>query len=170
MIPTADQRKQDRMVRRYGPGEVSERPEFWTSDEWATPPEIVRELAAEFGPFDLDACCRPETAKAPAFFTKADNSLEQPWHGRVWLNPPYSDPGPWLQKAIAEVEARRVDVVVALLPASTDTRWFHDYVFGKAHEVRFRRGRIKFLGWMGTPIGSPKAGSVYAIYRRSEPA
>ena len=140
------------------------RPDFWTSDEWETPPEIVREMASEFGPFDLDACARPETAKAPRWYTKTDDSLRQPWHGRVWLNPPYSKPGPWLCKAIAEVAAGHADVVVALLPASTDTAWFHDLVLGKAAEVRFRRGRIRFLGWKGTPIGSPKIGSVFAIY------
>jgi phage N-6-adenine-methyltransferase len=143
---------------------VSERPEFWTSDEWSTPLDEVSRLAAEFGPFDVDVCARAETAKAPRFFTKADDGLSQEWRGRVWLNPPYSDPAPWLRKAIRETAAGRADVVVALLPASTDTGWFHDLVKHRA-EVRFRRGRIKFLGWMGTPIGSPKAGSMFAIYR-----
>lgn len=142
----------------------TDRPDFWTSDEWATPHEIVNELAEEFGSFDLDACARPETAKAPIFFTKEQDGLGRAWRGRVWLNPPYSDPGPWLKKAIQETAAGRADVVVALLPACTDTGWFHDLVKHRA-EVRFRRGRIKFLGWMGTPIGSPKAGSMFAIYR-----
>lgn len=141
-----------------------ERPEFWTSDEWSTPQEIVTELAAEFGPFDLDACARPETAKAPVFYTKADNALEQPWRGRVWLNPPYSDPGPWLRKAVIETLTARASVVVALIPACTDVGWFHDFVKDRA-EVRLRRGRIKFIGWLGTPIGSPKTGSIVAIYR-----
>lgn len=143
---------------------VVEKPAFWTSDEWSTPQDIVSELAVEFGPFDLDPCARAETAKAPTFYTKADNGLSQPWRGRVWLNPPYSNPAPWLRKAIAETTAGRASVVVALLPAATDTAWFHDLVQYRA-EVRFRRGRIKFIGWLGTPIGSPKAGTVYAIYR-----
>ncbi len=143
---------------------MTERPSDWTSDDWATPPEIVLEMAAEFGPFDLDACAKPDTAKASRYFTKADDGLAHQWFGRVWMNPPFSDPAPWLRKAIDETRAGRCDLVVALLPAATDTRWFHDLVLGKA-EVRFRRGRIKFIGWMGTPIGSPKAGSVFAIYR-----
>jgi phage N-6-adenine-methyltransferase len=143
------------------------KPDFWTSDDWSTPPEIVQELAKEFGEFTLDPCCRPETAKATQYYTKADDGLSQRWHGRVWLNPPYSNPGPWLKKAIDSV-GQEADLVVALLPAATDTRWFHDYVLGVASEVRFRKGRIKFIGWMGTPIGSPKSGSVIAIYRGSE--
>jgi phage N-6-adenine-methyltransferase len=146
-------------------GKAMPKPADWTSDDWATPVEIVREFEAEFGPFDLDACCRTDTAKAPTYYTKADNSLAQPWFGRVWMNPPFSNPEPWLKKAIAETEAGRAEMVVALLPASTDTAWFHEHVLGKA-EVRFRRGRIKFIGWRGTPIGSPKGGTVFAIYRR----
>lgn len=141
------------------------RPDDWTSDDWSTPPEIVHGFSAEFGPFDLDVCCRPDTAKALRFYTKADDGLARPWFGKVWMNPPFSDPSPWLRKAIEETLSGRADLVVALLPAATDTRWFHDLVLGKA-EVRFRRGRIKFHGWMGTPIGSPKAGTVFAIYRR----
>lgn len=141
-----------------------DKPTDWTSDDWHTPPEIVEGMAREFGPFTLDPCCRPHTAKAPTFYTKNEDGLTQPWHGRVWLNPPYSDPGPWLKKAIEETTSGRAQLVVALVPASTDTRWFHDYVLGRA-EVRFRKGRIKFHGWQNTPIGSPKTPSVFAIYR-----
>ena len=146
-------------------GKAMPRPDGWTSDDWATPPEIVCEFEEEFGPFDLDACCRPDTAKAPQYFTKADNALVQPWFGRVWMNPPFSNPAPWLEKAVAETLQRRAELVVALLPAATDTGWFHEWVLPHASEIRFRRGRIKFLGWRGTPIGSPKAGTVFAIYR-----
>lgn len=103
--------------------------------------------------------------KAAFYYDKAANGLEQAWYGRVWLNPPYSDPKPWCQKAVAETQAGRAVVVVALLPAATDTGWFHDWVLPLA-EVRYRRGRIRFLGWMGTPIGMPKHGNIIAIYRR----
>ena len=146
-------------------GKAMERPEGWTSDDWATPQSIIDEFETEFGQFDLDACARPETAKAPAFFTKADNALARRWYGRVWMNPPFSNPQPWLEKAVHETVGRHADLVVALLPAATDTGWFHDWVLPHASEVRFRRGRIKFLGWRGTPIGSPKAGTVFAIYK-----
>lgn len=141
-----------------------DKPEDWTSDDWSTPISIVQEFEREFGKFDLDVCARPETAKAPVFFTRSNDGLSQSWFGRAWMNPPFSDPAPWLQKAIEETQSGRCDLVVALLPAATDTLWFHRYVQGRA-EVRFRKGRIKFIGWMGTPIGSPKAGTVFAIYR-----
>ncbi len=143
----------------------AEKPSDWTSDDWSTPREIVTAFEHEFGRFDLDVCAKPETAKAEMYFTRETDGLLHPWFGRAWMNPPFSDPTPWLQKAIEETESGRCDLVVALLPAATDTRWFHDYVLGKA-EVRFRRGRIKFIGWNGTPIGSPKAGTVFAVYRR----
>lgn len=138
----------------------SGRPADWNSDKWATPPDIISRLEREFGAFDLDPCCEEHTAKAPTFYT--EGGLDKPWFGRVFLNPPYSNPRPWLDRAIAA----KADgcTVVALLPAATDTRWFHEAVAGHA-EVRFLRGRIKWLGWEGTPIGSPKSPTIVAIYR-----
>lgn len=144
---------------------VTERPDWWTSDHWETPAPVVEALEAEFGRFDLDPCCRQESAKAPRYYTPEADGLTNPWVGRVFLNPPYSKPAPWLEKAIAETSSGAAQLVIALLPASTDTRWFHDLVKGYA-EVRFLKGRIKFLGWMRTPIGSPKTPSMLAIYRK----
>lgn len=146
----------------------------WTSDDWSTPPAIVQEYADRYGAFDLDPCARPETAKAPRYYTKADDGLAQPWHGRVWLNPPYSNPGAWLRKARAELASGRCDLVVALLPAATDTGWFHELIYDVSGRVvdgvltiwAPRRGRIKLHGWLGTPIRSPKSGSIVVVYRR----
>lgn len=142
---------------------MSLKPEWWTSDEWATPQSVVDMLGREFGPFDLDACCRPETAKASMYYTKASDGLTAHWFGCVYVNPPYSDPGPWIRRAVAAVGAGDARRVVMLLPASTDTNWFHDDVLPNA-DVYFVRGRIKFLGWQGAPIGSPKAGSIVAVF------
>lgn len=154
---------QTALAGRHSMESPAEKPLDWTTDDWATPPEIVAELAREFGPFDLDVCCRPETAKAPRFYTKAENGLVQPWNGTVWLNPPYSDPTPWLREAVARTYSGECPLVVALLPASTDTGWFHNYVWRIA-EVRFRKGRIKFHDWTGGPKGMPKGGNIVAIY------
>lgn len=152
---------------RYMPKNDEGRPEWWNSDHWATPPKMVAALELEFGPFDLDPCCVPDTAKAPTFYTPDVDGLSLPWFGRVFLNPPYSKPGTWLEKAIAEVERPGgADLVVALLPASTDTRWFHSLVKDRA-EIRFILGRVRFFGWQRTPITAPKAPSIYAIYRRA---
>jgi phage N-6-adenine-methyltransferase len=144
---------------------ADEKPEWWSSDHWSTPPAFVADLARDFGGFDLDPCCREETAKAPNFFTEANDGLRKDWYGRVFLNPPYSKPAPWLRKAIAETECARAELVVALLPVRTDTRWFHSFVNGVA-ELRFIKGRIKWIGWQGTPIPNPKDPSMLAIYRK----
>jgi site-specific DNA-methyltransferase (adenine-specific) len=121
-------------------------------------------LEREFGKFDLDPCAMPQTAKAPSFYTKEQDGLKQAWKGKVFLNPPYSNPGPWLRKALEETSCGNASLVVALIPGCTDTRWFHSYVNGKA-EIRFLKGRVRFLGWMGTPIPSPRRPSLLAIYR-----
>ncbi len=138
------------------------KPSWWTSDEWETPPSFVRALEEKFGPFTLDPCARAETAKAPKFFTMADDGLSQSWGdgaSHVFCNPPYSAPGPWVAKAIAEAE--KGVTTLLLLPAATDVGWFHDLVLVHCN-VRFVRGRLKFLGWERTPIGSPTAGNILA--------
>lgn len=142
------------------------KPDWWSSDHWSTPRQLVDELEREFGVFDLDPCCRVETAKARKFYTPTENGLALPWHGSVFLNPPYSKPAPWLQKAIDETSNYNARIVVALLPVRTDTRWFHELVNDRA-ELRFLRGRIKWIGWQGTPIPNPKDPSMLAIYRDS---
>ena len=147
---------------------LQQKPDWWSSDHWSTPIEIVRKLEDEFGKFDLDPCCRAETAKAQRFYTLEQDGLSKPWFGRVFLNPPYSKPMPWLQRAIEQTENRNCEIVVALLPVRTDTRWFHECVKDKS-SVRFIRGRIKWIGWQGTPIPHPKDPSMFAIYRSGAP-
>ncbi len=141
-----------------------QKPDWWTSDHWATPPDTMAQITSTFGVFDLDPCCRPETAKAPAFYTKESDGLAQQWRGRVFLNPPYSNPAPWLRKAVEETAASRASLVVALLPVRTDTKWFHSLVWNVA-ELHFIKGRVKWIGWQGTPIPNPKDPSMLAVYR-----
>lgn len=140
-----------------------EKPPWWNTDCWATPPALVSTLEAEFGKFDLDPCCRAETAKASRFYTETDDGLKQPWFGKVFMNPPYSNPAPWVRKAVEVTQSGAADLVCALLPVCTETRWFHAFVQGIA-EVRFIKGRIRFLGWEGVPSPSPRAPSMLAIY------
>ena len=143
------------------------KPDGWTSDEWATPQAVIDRLVEEFGRFDLDPCARDHTAKAETYFTVDDDGLSRPWFGRVFVNPPYSKPRPWCEKANQETKRGNVDLVVMLLPAATDTRWFHESVLPDA-EIRFVRGRVRFVGWEGTPIPAPKSPSLLAIYRRTK--
>lgn len=113
------------------------------SDLWETPKELFDELNAEFH-FDLDACALPENAKCPRYYSPDQDGLLQPWDGAAWCNPPYGrDVGRWVQKAARS--ALSGATVVMLLPARTDTRWFHKWIYRKA-EIRFLRGRLKFGG------------------------
>ena len=77
-------------------------------------------------------------------YTAEDDGLSLPWHGVVFVNPPYGRELPrWVAKARAEVERKTARVVVALIPASTDTHYWHEHVAGKA-DVYFLRGRLRF--------------------------
>ena len=121
------------------------------TDNWSTPPDFFAKVEAEFGPFDLDPCATTENAKSSHFYTKAEDGLIHRWFGKVWVNPPYGRGiGAWVQRAagycLAEDPDCPVRLVVMLLPARTDTRWWHDYVIPHASETRFIRGRLKFGG------------------------
>ena len=113
------------------------------TDLWETPKDLFDKLNNEFH-FTLDVCATPENAKCDSFYTKEQDGLSQPWEGVVWCNPPYGRQiGEWVRRAfLASVSG---NTVVMLLPARTDTRWFHEYIYGKA-EIRFIRGRLKFGG------------------------
>lgn len=108
------------------------------TDMWETPQWLYDELNEQYN-FTLDACAVQENAKCTNFYSPEKDGLSQPWEGRVWCNPPYGrNIGKWVQKA-----AGSGALVVMLLPARTDTRWFHDYIYGKA-DIKFLRGRLKF--------------------------
>jgi phage N-6-adenine-methyltransferase len=110
------------------------------SDDWATPPHVYTELAAEFS-FTLDASASADNAKCGRYFTVDDNGLSKAWAPEtVWVNPPYARgiTGLWLEKAADEAESGAT--VVALVPARTDTAWWHDQVMARAAEVRLVRG------------------------------
>ena len=107
---------------------------------WETPQDFFDKLNEEFH-FDLDVCALPENAKCNRYFTPDQDGLKQEWNGVCWCNPPYGkDIGKWLKKAYESNT-----IVVCLVPSRTDTRWFHEWVLGKA-EIRFVKGRLKFGG------------------------
>lgn len=107
------------------------------SDEWLTPPEIIKAL----GPFDLDPCAsivRPWPT-ANRHYTKEDNGLILPWEGRVWLNPPYGKHvWEWLEVL------RKHENGIALIFARTGATGFHEQVWDVAHSVFFFKKRIHF--------------------------
>lgn len=114
-----------------------------TTDIWGTPQKFFDLLDSEFK-FDVDVCALPENAKCRNYYTPEMDGLRQKWEGVCWCNPPYGRKiGDWIKKASESAEAGAT--VVMLLPARTDTKWFHEYVYGRT-EIRFVRGRLKFGG------------------------
>jgi len=113
------------------------------TNEWATPIAFFNKINKIYD-FTLDPCCTKETAKCKAFFTKEDDGLRQSWEGqRVFMNPPYgSQIKHWVKKAYQE--SRKPDTLVAcLIPARTDTRYWHRYCM-KATHIFLIRGRLRF--------------------------
>jgi len=135
------------------------------SDRYETPPEIFEYLNHIHGPFDLDVCAEVSTAKCSTFITLEANSLAAEWHQfgkRAWMNPPYSNIRPWVEKAINE--SKKGVVTCALLPADTSTRVFHDCIYGKPGVISyFYPKRIKFL-LDGTRQQSAKFGSLVTLF------
>lgn len=113
------------------------------SDDWPTPQDFFDKLHAEFN-FTLDPCSDEKNHKCETFFTREDDGLAQDWtEHTVWMNPPYGRAiGHWMKKAYESSEAGAT--VVCLVPARTDTRWWHEYAM--KGEIRFIRGRLKFGG------------------------
>lgn len=130
------------------------------TDEWPTPRSFFAELNAEFE-FTLDPCASAKNTTCPTFFTKEQDGLKQDWkRHRVFCNPPYGKTmREWARKCYEA--SQRGALVVLLAHARTDTRWFHDWVYGKAHEIRFVRGRLKF----GDGTQSAPFPSMVAVYR-----
>lgn len=133
-------------------------------DDWPTPWEFFHNLDLEFD-FTLDVCAVPWSAKVWRYCVPPHalrvwgkttfrrlfpdalvDGLAHSWAGeRCYMNPPYGrEIGPWVEKARREAE--RGALVVGLLPARTDTAWFHEHVYRAATEIRFLKGRLKFEG------------------------
>ena len=108
------------------------------------PPEFFQALDREFS-FTLDPCATEENHKAPNFYTIKEDGLAQSWAGQVvFCNPPYSQAAQWIEKAYQEGHQANTTVVL-LIPARTDTRYFHNYILNRS-EIRFIKGRLKFGG------------------------
>ena len=128
------------------------------TDNWPTPRYVFDPLNAEFH-FTLDVCADSVNHKVDRFFDAESDGLKQDWTKDVcWMNPPYGRViGQWVKKAVET--AKGGGIVVALLPARTDTKWWKEYVM-TASELRFISGRVKF-GNAG--VGAPFP-SVIAIF------
>ena len=130
------------------------------TDLWATPQDFFDKLNDEFH-FDIDVCANETNHKCDTYYTKEQNGLAQEWKGICWCNPPYGrEIGKWVEKAYRSAMTGDA-LVVMLLPARTDTRWFHDYIYDKA-QIRFVRGRLKF----GDSKNSAPFPSMIVVFRK----
>lgn len=111
------------------------------TNEWETPKDLFDKLDREFK-FTLDPCATSENTKCKKFYTIEDDGLSRSWAGEVvFMNPPYGRQiGKWVEKAYME---SRGAIIVCLIPARTDTAYWHNFIFDKA-EIRFLRGRLYF--------------------------
>jgi len=111
------------------------------ADDWGTPQKLFDELNKEFG-FTVDVCANEFNYKLPNYFDIERDGLAQVWDGVVWCNPPYGRTIKlWMAKALEAWQNGAT--VVCLVPARTDTIWWHDYAI-KATEIRFIKGRLKY--------------------------
>jgi site-specific DNA-methyltransferase (adenine-specific) len=130
------------------------------TNEWATERAFFAKLNRRYR-FTLDPCATAENATCPLFFTKADNGLVQDWGThRVFCNPPYGRGiGAWARKCFEAAQGGALAVL--FVPARTDTKWFHDWVEGKA-DIQFLRGRMRFGQSADSRAPFP---SMLAVYR-----
>lgn len=144
-------------------------------DDRATAPEVFDPLNKRFR-FTLDVAASPTNAKCNTYITLADDGLVQPWVGRIWCNPPYSDIEPWIDKAWTEWEDGRPEVIAMLLPANrTEQGWWQDLIepyrdgLGPDLKIEFLRGRMRFIRMGADTIGPnerPPFGCCLAIWTR----
>lgn len=133
-----------------------------TGNEWWTPAPYVESARAVMGGIDLDPASCPEAnavVKAKTYFTEANNGLVQPWHGRVWLNPPYSANKQFAEKTLDEFAIQNVREAIVLLGAhAIETQWFAPYW---NFVLCFTGHRIKFNTPDGPTVAGNIAGSVF---------
>ena len=110
-------------------------------DDWETPRHIF-DYFNRIYKFDLDVCANADNAKCKRYFDDSENGLKQIWYGDCWMNPPYSNCAEWIKKAYEESRSDILCRVVCLIPARTDTRYWHEYVTHGS--VFFIKGRLKF--------------------------
>lgn len=132
-----------------------------TTDVWLTPPSLINSL----GTFDLDPCCPKDlpwkTAEKYFSLDNGENGLIEKWEGRIWLNPPYSNWVPFLEKMKNHGNG------IALIFARTETKGFFDHIWNDADAILFLKRRIKFVKSDLSPGGSSTAPSVLIAYGKN---
>lgn len=137
--------------------------------DYCTPKEFFAELDKEFH-FALDAAATEASAKCAAFYTPENDGLTKPWNiaggGAVFCNQPYGrEIGKWVRKAYEEAQSGAT--IVLLIPARTDTSYFHNYILGHA-EIRWVRGRLRFEDEDGMVYPPAPFPSMVVVYNRKK--
>ena len=135
------------------------------SNEWTTPPDLFNKLNLKYN-FTLDPCCTKESALCDKYYTIEDDGLQKDWSGEiVFMNPPYGrEIGKWIEKAYKE--SLKGAVVICLIPSRTDTKYWHNFIFPYASDIKFIKGRLKF-GDGKNPAPFPSALVEFKIKRRN---
>ena len=127
---------------------------------WETPQDLFDKLNLKYK-FTTDVCAVKSNAKCKRYYSPSLDGLKQSWKGTCWMNPPYgrTETGKWVEKAYTE--SRKQCLVVALLPARTDTKWFHQFIYNKPGvTIEFIKGRLKF----GSSKNSAPFPSMIAVF------
>lgn len=129
---------------------------------WVTPHSFFDPLNVEFN-LKIDSAAARDNAMLPIFWDAQIDAFKQDWRDkRIWCNPPYGRKE--IYRWVERCATGGATIVVALLPARTDTRWFHDFIYQKENvEIRFVKGRIKFSG----TTGAGKFPSMLVVFNRS---
>lgn len=144
--------------------------EGYDSDEWYTPEAYIDSARDVLERIDLDPASNPRAQKvvqAKRWWSKSDDGLGRPWAGRIWLNPPYSQPlvQQFIDRLLEQWDEGSVEAAIVLLNASTDTGWWHELA-AEAASVCFTRGRISFVGPDGNPAPGNRVGQVFFLLSR----
>ena len=137
-----------------------------TSDDWYTPRKYIEVAREVMQGIDLDpasSVLAQNIVKAGHYFTLDTNGLNHPWHGRVWLNPPYSRPSKFVDKLISECHAGRIEQAIILVNNDSETGWFHD-LLNTAVAVCFPQGRIPFLSPIRAKKSQPRQGQTFFYF------
>jgi len=135
------------------------------SNEWETPQDFYDKLNNQFK-FTLDPCCTASSAKCSKYYTSQDDGLLQSWKDEtVFVNPPYGNIKAWVKKAHDE-SINHNAIVVMLIPARTDTKYWHDYIMTEADSIYFVKGRLKFGNGMNKQNAAPFPSAVVVFDRR----
>jgi len=132
------------------------------NSEWYTPAELITLAREVMGDIDCDpatSAVANETVKAKTYYTAQTDGLTKPWHGRVWMNPPYAQPliRDFCSAATAKFEQGEISQAIVLVNNATETAWFQQ-LLTTSTAVCFLRGRVKFVDPQGNPNGAPLQG------------